>query len=110
MLLRYAAGSRAGSGGCDTGISGIDVGNPLPDFKGSGDLREALDVRALLAETNESLSSLSLEMDGFCSLRRKRPILEKVPATITIVVNEEKRGLGGRGSNSNWKLGRGLSE
>ena len=72
----------------------MDVGIPLlPVFKGSGDLREALDVRALLAEMNESLSSLSLEMDGFCSLRRKRPILEKAPATITMVVNKERRGL-----------------
>jgi hypothetical protein len=68
----------------------------LPVFKGNGDLREAFDVRALLAEMNESLSSLSLEMDGFCSLRRKRPILENEPATITVVVNKETRGLDGR--------------
>lgn len=95
MLLRYAGASSAGSGGCDTGISGMDVGNPLPVFKGSGDLSEALDVRALLAETNESLSSLSLEIDDFCSLRRKSPILEKkVPATTTKSGQRRDNGIG----------------
>lgn len=82
----------------------MDDGIPLPVFKGSGDLSEALDVRALLAETNESLSSLSLEIDDFCSLRRKRPILENIPATITAVVNEETMGLDESGSNSNGHL------
>lgn len=74
MLRRYAAGSSAGSGGLEMGSSGMEAGRPVLPLK-PGDLSDALEVRALLMETKESCSSLSLWMEFLESLRLKMPIV-----------------------------------
>lgn len=55
------------------GISGMEDGRPL-DLK-PGDFNETFELRALLAETYESCSSLSLWMECLESLRLKMPMV-----------------------------------
>lgn len=50
MLLKYAAGSKAGSGALGTGISGIETGGIVNPFGGLADLSEELEFRVLLEE------------------------------------------------------------